>query len=73
VLEKNQIRSKELATAFEWAKTDSRVEHWRKQGMILAFDIKPSSLKNLQAFPREMFAKSLSEGFSFDPLPILFM
>lgn len=68
VLEKNQIRSKELATAFEWAKTDSRVEHWRQQGMILAFDIKPSSIKNSQAFPREMFAKSLSEGILIRPI-----
>ena len=68
VLEKNQTRSQELAKAFEWAKTDSRIEHWRQQGMILAFDIKPSSLKNSNTFPREMFAKSLSEGILIRPI-----
>jgi adenosylmethionine-8-amino-7-oxononanoate aminotransferase len=36
--------------------------------MILAFDIKPSSIKNSQAFPREMFAKSLSEGILIRPI-----
>ena len=68
VLEKNRIRSQELAAAFEWAKTDSRIEHWRQQGMILAFDVKPSSLKNPNAFPREMFAMSLSEGSLIRPI-----
>jgi adenosylmethionine-8-amino-7-oxononanoate aminotransferase len=68
VLEKNKIRSQALATAFEWAKTDSRIEHWRQQGMILAFDIKLSSLKNPNTFPREMFAQSLSEGILIRPI-----
>ena len=68
VLEKNKIRSQELAAAFEWAKTDSRIEYWRQQGMILAFDIKPSSFKNPNTFPREMFAKSLSEGILIRPI-----
>jgi adenosylmethionine-8-amino-7-oxononanoate aminotransferase len=68
VLEQNKVRSQALATAFEWAKTDSRVEHWRQQGMILAFDIKPSLLKNPNYFPREMFAQSLSEGILIRPI-----
>lgn len=45
VLEKNVVRAQELANAFAWAKSDSRIEHWRQQGMILAFDIKPQPLK----------------------------
>jgi adenosylmethionine-8-amino-7-oxononanoate aminotransferase len=68
VLEKNKVRSQELATAFEWAKTDSRIEHWRQQGMILAFDIKSSCLKNPNTFPREMFSQSLSEGILIRPI-----
>jgi hypothetical protein len=56
VLEKNIARSHDLANAFSWAKTDSRIEHWRQQGMILAFDVKTSCLKNPNLFAREMFA-----------------
>jgi len=68
VLENNITRSRDLANAFAWAKSDSRIEHWRQQGMILAFDIKPSVLKNAQAFPREMFAISLDEGVLIRPI-----
>ncbi len=38
VLERNIGRSQELANAFAWAKFDPRIEFWRQQGMILAFD-----------------------------------
>ena len=68
VLEQNKVRSQTLAKAFEWAKTGSRIEHWRQQGMILAFDIKPSALKNPSTFPREMFANSLAEGILIRPI-----
>lgn len=68
VLEKNIERSKDLAAAFSWAKTDSRIEYWRQQGMILAFDIKANSLKNQRAFPREMFSASLNEGILIRPI-----
>ena len=68
VLEKNLERSKDLASAFAWAKADSRIEHWRQQGMILAFDIKPSALKNSSTFSREMFAKSMAEGILIRPI-----
>ena len=68
VLEKNIHRSHDLAKAFLWAKTDSRIEHWRQQGMILAFDIKNEHLKNTGAFPREMFAKGLEEGVLIRPI-----
>jgi adenosylmethionine-8-amino-7-oxononanoate aminotransferase len=68
VLEKNITRSKDLANAFAWAKTDSRIEHWRQQGMILAFDIKHECLKNPKTFPRQMFANSLDKGVLIRPI-----
>ncbi|MBU3625208.1 adenosylmethionine--8-amino-7-oxononanoate transaminase [Polynucleobacter sp. JS-Safj-400b-B2] len=68
VLEKNIERSHDLAAAFMWAKVDSRIEHWRQQGMILAFDIKLESLKNPKTFARTMFANSLDEGVLIRPI-----
>ena len=68
VLEKNIGRSQDLANAFAWAKTDNRIEHWRQQGMILAFDVKNESLKNPNTFAREMFTKSLDEGILIRPI-----
>lgn len=68
VIEKNIARSQELADAFAWAKTDPRIEHWRHQGMILAFDVKPSAIKNISTFPREVFAKCLTTGTLVRPI-----
>ena len=68
VLEKNLERSKDLASAFAWAKADSRIENWRQQGMILAFDIKAAALKNSNTFSREMFSKSMVEGILIRPI-----
>ena len=68
VLEKNIGRSQDLANAFAWAKADSRIEHWRQQGMILAFDLKQESIKNISSFPREMFAKGFEEGVLIRPI-----
>jgi adenosylmethionine-8-amino-7-oxononanoate aminotransferase len=68
VLEKNIERSKDLANAFAWAKTDSRIEHWRQQGMILAFDIKNEFLKKPKMFARTMFSNCLSEGVLIRPI-----
>jgi len=68
VLEKNIERSQDLAKAFAWAKTDSRIEHWRQQGMILAFDVKSDSLKNSKMFAREMFSNSLDQGILIRPI-----
>ncbi len=68
VLEKNIERSQDLTNAFAWAKTDSRIEHWRQQGMILAFDLKKENIKNISSFPREMFAKGLEEGILIRPI-----
>jgi len=68
VLENNIERGKDLAKAFSWAKEDVRIEHWRQQGMILAFDIKPSSLIRPHTFSREMFSASLKEGVLIRPI-----
>ncbi len=68
VLEKNIERSKDLANAFAWAKTNSRIEHWRQQGMILAFDIKHEFLKNPKTFSRSMFSNCLSQGVLIRPI-----
>jgi adenosylmethionine-8-amino-7-oxononanoate aminotransferase len=68
VLEKNIERSQDLANAFAWAKTDTRIEHWRQQGMILAFDLKRESIKNISSFPREIFSKGLEEGVLIRPI-----
>lgn len=68
VLEKNIERSQHLAKAFAWAKDDSRIEHWRQQGMILAFDVKNNYLKDPKTFPRTMFANSLDESALIRPI-----
>ena len=68
VLEKNIGRSKDLAKAFAWAKADSRIEHWRQQGMILAFDVKNDYSINRKNFAREMFANSLDQGVLIRPI-----
>jgi adenosylmethionine-8-amino-7-oxononanoate aminotransferase len=68
VLEKNLERSKDLANAFAWAKVDPRIEHWRQQGMILAFDIKLAALKNSARFSRDMFSASMVEGILIRPI-----
>ena len=68
VLEKNKIRTQELANAFSWAKIDQRVEHWRQQGMILAFDVKTERIKNPSGFAREMFSNGLTEGVLIRPI-----
>ncbi|SNX28953.1 adenosylmethionine-8-amino-7-oxononanoate aminotransferase [Polynucleobacter meluiroseus] len=68
VLANNIARADELAKAFAWAKTDSRIEYWRQQGMILAFDVKPSQIKNIRSFSRDLFAASLQEGILIRPI-----
>ncbi|QWD90924.1 adenosylmethionine--8-amino-7-oxononanoate transaminase [Polynucleobacter sp. MWH-Braz-FAM2G] len=68
VLEKNIERSNDLANAFAWAKSDLRIEHWRQQGMILAFDVKNDFLKNPKTFSREMFANGLEGGVLIRPI-----
>jgi adenosylmethionine-8-amino-7-oxononanoate aminotransferase len=68
VLEKNIERSQDMAKAFAWAKSDIRIEHWRQQGMILAFDVKNTYLKNPKTFARTMFANSLEQGVLIRPI-----
>jgi adenosylmethionine-8-amino-7-oxononanoate aminotransferase len=68
VLEKNLGRSQDLAKAFTWAKTDPRIEHWRQQGMILAFDVKNNYIKDPKSFARTMFANSLEAAVLIRPI-----
>jgi adenosylmethionine-8-amino-7-oxononanoate aminotransferase len=68
VLNENKARAQDLANAFAWAKSDSRIEHWRQQGMILAFDIKQDQIKNLATFPREMFSQCIDKGLLIRPI-----
>ncbi|WP_162784917.1 hypothetical protein [Polynucleobacter necessarius] len=49
------------------AKTDARIEHWRQQGMILAFDVKDDCLKDSKTFARTMFANSLEKRVLIRP------
>ena len=68
VLNKNKARAQDLANAFAWAKSDTRIEHWRQQGMILAFDIKQDFIKNPTTFAREMFSQCINEGLLIRPI-----
>ena len=68
VLNKNKARAQDLANAFAWAKSDTRIEHWRQQGMILAFDIKQDFVKKPATFAREMFAQCINEGLLIRPI-----
>ena len=68
VLEKNQARAEDLANAFAWAKTDPRIEHWRQQGMILAFDIRQECLQSPTTFSRQMFSECIHEGLLIRPI-----
>ncbi len=68
VLEKNKMLSQDLANAFSWAKSDSRIAHWRQQGMILAFDVKNECIKNPGIFAREMFSNGLENGVLIRPI-----
>lgn len=68
VLEINRERAKDLENAFTWAKTDSRIVHWRQQGMILAFDVKNECIKNPSSFAKEMFSNSLEQGVLIRPI-----
>jgi adenosylmethionine-8-amino-7-oxononanoate aminotransferase len=68
VLEKNITRSSDLTKAFAWAKEDDRIEHWRQQGMILAFDVKVELLKHPHTFSRAMFSASLKKGLLIRPI-----
>ena len=68
VLEKNIARSQDLESAFSWAKNDSRVTHFRQQGMILAFDVKNECIKIPGRFAREMFSNGLKQGVLIRPI-----
>lgn len=68
VLEKNKVGSQLIQKAFLWASEHTQIEHLRQQGMILAFDIKASSIPNASSFSKEMFQKGLQEGVLIRPI-----
>ena len=68
VLEKNIERAADLTNAFDWTKSDRRIEHTRQLGMILAFDIKKDCLKNPSEFPRALFKAGIEENVLIRPI-----
>lgn len=68
VLEKNIALSKTISDSFAWLENDKNVQHARQRGMILAFDIKPSVLKNPVRFSKEMFQMGLKNGVLIRPI-----
>jgi adenosylmethionine-8-amino-7-oxononanoate aminotransferase len=65
-LEKNKILAKKLSDAFDWAKDDERIIHFRQTGMILAFDIKLEYL--CENFSKEFFVNALNQGVLVRPI-----
>ncbi|CAN1508377.1 BioA Adenosylmethionine-8-amino-7-oxononanoate aminotransferase [Burkholderiaceae bacterium] len=71
VLEKNIDRALELNRAFAWAKADERIEHFRQQGMILAFDVKNTALHAASltaSFGPQLFQQGLQAGVLVRPI-----
>ena len=65
-LQQNCILARQLGKAFDWVQADSRLEHFRQLGTILAFDVK----KDLATpyFSKLFFAKALEKGLLIRPI-----
>lgn len=68
VLNRNLQRAHDLISAFTWAKSDDRTEHFRQQGMIVAFDVQQSALRAPKTFARDVFARGIEEGILVRPI-----
>jgi adenosylmethionine-8-amino-7-oxononanoate aminotransferase len=68
VLDRNLQRAHDLTTAFAWAKADTRIEHVRQQGMILAFDVVHNALSKPGTFARDVFARGIEKGVLVRPI-----
>ena len=71
VLEKNLGRARDLNQAFAWAKIDERFEHFRQQGLILAFDVKNTALHAAALttpFAAQLFQQGLQAGVLVRPI-----
>jgi len=68
VLLGNQTRSKQIETAFAWAKDDARIQNFRQTGMILAFDLLPRLAHQHPSFARELFQQALNERLLIRPI-----
>jgi len=73
VLNENKARAQDLANAFTWAKSDSRIEHWRQQGMIWRLTSNKTGLKTSPLSRAKCFLNALMRVYSFDQLVILSM
>lgn len=66
ILTQNQFLSKKLARAFSWATQDSRVEHFRQCGTILAFDVKSDAAQS--GFAKQFFSQGLDNEILVRPI-----
>ena len=65
-LQQNCILARQLRRSFDWVQADTRLEHFRQLGTILAFDVK----KDLATpyFSKLFFAKALEKGLLIRPI-----
>lgn len=65
-LQQNCILARQLRRSFDWVQSDSRLEHFRQLGTILAFDVK----KHLTTpyFSKLFFAQALEKGLLIRPI-----
>jgi adenosylmethionine-8-amino-7-oxononanoate aminotransferase len=68
VLEKNITLSKTISDSFAWLENNKNVQNIRQKGMILAFDIKPTALKNPARFSKAMFQVGIKNGVLVRPI-----
>ena len=66
VIEKNKILSQSISESFTWAKNDSRIEHFRQTGMILAFDVRGEVCS--KTFAKEFFKEALAQEVLVRPI-----
>jgi len=68
VLDANRARAHELTQALLPLATDPRVRHFRRRGMIWAFDAVVDDAEHAATFPRRFFAAALARGLLLRPI-----
>ncbi|MFZ6768368.1 adenosylmethionine--8-amino-7-oxononanoate transaminase [Undibacterium sp. Di26W] len=68
VLQKNRVKAAFLNAAFAELKTDTRVRHFRQQGMIIAFDAVVDDAERATTFSRRFFAAALKHELLMRPI-----
>lgn len=66
ILTQNQLLIKQLSQAFSWAAQDSRVEHLRQCGTILAFDVRSKIAQS--GFAKKFFSQGLDNEILVRPI-----